>query len=157
MTAHDLGTWFEDILAKHIFPMMGIDEFKRVTGKLNQSRLGDFRIKYRNRVIYMDAKAEQVDFPNFPIELLQDYPSLDLGWYYRLYAEEIWYGRFDENTKLQYINRIDLVQLRNLPATAFTEWNVKKCGREHGNSIIVAAPWEDLVELGVSERIWTRE
>ena len=154
MNVHDLGRTFESYLSNELWPSMGISVVLKRSNKLEQRKYGDFQIHserygYRN----VDVKAEQDTPPNFPIELLQDWASFDVGWFYTLLAcDEIWYGRYVKG-ELDSVYRVSLRRLRGASSDDSVVWDVRKASKNWGDTIIVTAPLFKLCEAGIAEQI----
>lgn len=151
----DVGRRFERELARDIFPAIGHRVIEEHNTKAKQRFRGDFSVEVlrTGEVKEIDAKAEFKRSDNFPIELVQDWISGDMGWYYELRCDEIWYGRYTTTTAstLSDIHVIDFRKLWLLDDEVRRRWPVRKCSSGYGETILSLAPLKELIELGCAE------
>jgi len=147
---------FVNDLKSIVWPAQGIEIVKEYKDRLSQRCKGDYeiiipKVGHRN----VDVKAERNMPPNFPVEIMQDWQSQDIGWYHTLMAcDEIWYGQY-HNDELQDVYRVSLRRLHGLLDDVTSKWSVKRCTRGQGDTIFIAAPLADLQEHGVAEKVYS--
>ena len=151
----DVGRRFERDLAMNIFPAIGHRVVEEHNTKAKQRFRGDFSVEVlrTGEVKEIDAKAEFKRSENFPIELVQDWISGDMGWYYELRCDEIWYGRYTPTASptLFDVHVIDFHKLWMIDDEVRKRWSVRKCSSGYGETILSLAPLKELVELGCAE------
>lgn len=154
----NIGEVFEKEIQK-LWPDLGVQVVDSFRDRLSQRQYGDFQIvrDEKGQILNVDAKAEQVDHGNFPIEIMQDWPSNDIGWFYTLTScDEIWYGVYtkDHPPKLKRVWRISMRRLRRLPSDVTSQFALRFCQKRQGETINVLAPLATLQEYGVAQLAW---
>lgn len=113
MNTFDIEKRFDYFLINKLWPKYDIEIISKYTNKEDQEKKGDYRVGLRNREFNIDNKAEYNTPQNFPIELIQDVPSQNLGWFYKLtQCNYIHYGVFDNGYSVKYVYSIDYLKLR---------------------------------------------
>ena len=154
-TSFDLDNQFQKDLKGTVFPQVGATILKTYTDKLEQRCQGDYRIQWRGRKIDIDIKAEQ-DMPaNFPVEVLQDWQSNDIGWLYTLDAE-VWYGRYQKTT-LQEVYRISLPKIKAIPREVSKTFASRNVAKGYGNTVIQLAPLDVLQREKAAHLLWSND
>lgn len=152
MNQHNIGTMFEDEIVNNIWPSMNVKVIKKFTNKLDQRMYGDYQITIDGVLKNVDVKAEKNMPPNFPIEIMQDWPSMDIGWFHTLTAcDEIWYGRYKD--KLESVYRISVRRLRSNAGN----WKAMVSDRGYGKTIFIQAPIDDLIDKKICVKVWDQE
>ena len=146
----DIEIEFERRMIEAWWPEMGIEIIKRYDKKEEQETKGDFRIVYKEKEYNVDIKAEKEVPPNFPIELIQDVMSMDMGWWYKLKeCDYIFYGQFDKSWNLPCIYTVDFNKLGNYD---FEEGWPKPCAKGYGLTIFWAVPLIVLTKRGIAKK-----
>ena len=154
LTSFNLDLRFQRDLKQIVFPQVGATILKTYTDKLEQRCQGDYRIQWNGKTIDVDIKAEQ-DMPaNFPVEVLQDWQSNDIGWLYTLDAE-VWYGRYQKAT-LQEVYRISLPRIKAIPREVSRGFASRNVVRGYGNTVIQLAPLDVLEREEAAHLVWKR-
>ncbi len=144
---------FDRILREQIWPALDVQVICSYRDRLSQRKNGDYRIACEGIAVDIDIKAEQDVPPNLPIELHQDWPSNDLGWFYTLTAcDELWYGQYRNDDLTVY--RVSFRRLRKLPPEITKTWSVKRCVSGQGDTLFIAAPLSVLMERNVARIVW---
>jgi len=140
-------------LIETLWPKIGIKIIKTYTNKNDQENKGDYQIIYKCETYNIDIKAEYDMPPNFPIELLQDIRTCDLGWFYKLQeCNGIYYGCFNKDWSVRYNYGINLPKLRRYDfMIGRVKWNNDP--KRYGYTIFFAAPLDHLVKLNIAEKI----
>jgi len=143
---------FDKILINQIWPEHGIEIICKYVNKPDQERKGDYRISYNNREYNVDNKVEYDTPQNFPIELIQDVLSENMGWFYKLKeCDLIFYGVFNADWTMRYIYSINFHRLREYNfANGWLKYNNGK-GR-FGLTVFWAAPLIHLVNLKIARQ-----
>ncbi len=136
--------------------------------KFSQKLFGDFSCKYLldaegwisgcyheqpGKHITVDAKAEQVISPNFPVELWQCTDRKELGWYvYSKQCDEIWYAQVKETTagKCETVKsiRISLPMLRDSGIVEQSQTRTTTKG--YGKTLIALVNISQLTDHGIA-------
>ncbi len=139
-------------MTQEIWPMLGASVLCRINGRLGQSLYGDYRIEIDGKVRYVDIKAEEKKTPNFPIEVIQDWPTMDRGWFNALSAcDEIWYGQYGDDLQVW---RIGLHRLRVFAPRIGKGWRAVMCTSGQGLTVLILAPLEELIAEKVARQVW---
>jgi len=115
MNTWDIEKRFDDILINELWPKLNIEIVCKYITKEDQETKGDYRIAWKDKEFNVDNKAEYNVPTNFPIELIQDVPSQNMGWFYPPKLEKcnrIHYGVFNGDWSIRYIYSIYLDRLR---------------------------------------------
>ena len=139
-------------ITKEVWPVLNISVKRQITGRLGQSLYGDYVIAVDGKTRYVDIKAEEKKSPNFPIEVIQDWPSMDRGWFNALSAcDEIWYGQYGDDL---LVWRIGMHRLRALAPRIGTAWRSAVCASGQGVTVLILAPLDELVNEKVAFQVW---
>lgn len=145
---------FFDDLVELVWPAVDVVLVEEHKDRLSQRRFGDgVVVSTKNGLRHIDWKANQTQFASFPIELLQDWQSLDIGWYYTLQCDDIWYGHYVSNS-LVTVDVIDFGLLRQLPYEAVNGIQPKLSDKGQGHTVFVPVPLSVLRYYGVSECVF---
>jgi len=139
-----------DLMIREVWPACNIEVINTISEREKQRAFGDYVIKEGACVLTVDVKGETNATGNFPIELIQDVESMDLGWFYTLRCDEIWYY-----TKAQgYVWRIDFAKLHKKIGRGKDRWRSTSATGKYGWTVILLAPFDDLMDLGISKKWW---
>ena len=143
---------FINDLVNEVWPALEVTVINEYTDRLSQRKYGDYRIHIGDRDINIDVKAEENTPDNFPIEIMQDWQSNDIGWYLTLSGcDEIWYGKYDGGLS---VYRVSMNRLRRVGSDASSKWAVRRCVKGQGDTIFIAAPITDLIERDICRKAW---
>jgi hypothetical protein len=147
--------FFKD-LTTMVLPSLGITLEEEFHDRLSQRRFGDgvFVSSTEGRRL-IDWKASQVEQASFPVELLQDWPSNDLGWFYTLQCDEVYFGHYVID-RLNTVDAINLSRLRQLPSSAFNGLRPQLSDKGQGHTIFVPIQLAMLRREGVASCVWDR-
>ena len=153
-SGNQLDARFLRDLVNEVWPSLGIrldDEHK---DRLSQRRFGDgVVISTIDGPRHIDWKANQTEYASFPVELLQDWQSLDIGWYYTLQCDEIWYGHYVANS-LRTVDVINFAALRQLPYESVSGIKPQLSDKGQGHTIFVPLQLGFLRRHGVSQCVF---
>ena len=149
-----LGDRFFDDLVETVWPALEVVLVEEYKDRLSQRRFGDgVVVSTQHRLRHIDWKASQAQDASFPIELLQDWQSLDIGWYYTLQCDDIWFGHYVENL-LVTVDVIDFGLLRQMRYEAVNGIQPKLSDKGQGHTVFVPVPLSVLRFYGVSECVF---
>ena len=94
-SGNSLDARFLRDLVNTVWPTIGVSLEEEYSDRLSQRRFGDgVIVNTLEGKRHIDWKASQVAYASFPVELLQDWQSLDVGWYYTLQCDQIFFGHY---------------------------------------------------------------
>lgn len=154
--SNSLDCRFFDDLKTLVLPTLGITLEKEFEDRLSQRRFGDgvFVNSIEGKRL-IDWKASQVQHASFPVELLQDWPSNDIGWFYTLQCDEVYFGHYVCD-RLSTVDAINLLRLRQLPYAAFSGLKPQLSDKGQGHTIFVPMQLAMLRREGVATCVWDR-
>jgi len=154
--SNSLDSRFFNDLTTIVLPSLGITLAEEFHDRLSQRRFGDgvFVNSIEGRRL-IDWKASQVEQASFPVELLQDWPSNDIGWFYTLQCDEVYFGHY-VGERLNTVDAINLVRLRQLPSASFNGLRPQLSEKGQGHTIFVPMQLAMLRREGVAMCVWDR-
>jgi hypothetical protein len=156
-SASHLDSRFLHDLTTTVWPGLGVTLDSEFTDRLSQRRFGDGVIvntsEGRRRI---DWKASQVEYASFPVELLQDWQSFDIGWFYTLQCDEIWFGHYVLDA-LRTVDVINFPALKQLPHDAANGARPQLSDKGQGHTIFVPLQLGALRRLGVSQCVYNAQ
>lgn len=141
-------------LVNKVWPAIGVSLEDEYTDRLSQRRFGDgVIVNTLHGKRHIDWKASQVPQASFPVELLQDWQSLDVGWYYTLQCDQIYFGHYITG-ELRTVDVIDWVALRQLPHQSVDGCRPQLSDKGQGHTIFVPLQLGFLRRQGVSQCVY---
>jgi hypothetical protein len=151
-----------------LYPLKGYEVIRRINTKQEQEIYGDVVLKIKNKEYFIDEKTASYFHDNMVVELIQDVPSQNMGWFYKLKkCDGIIYIYFNnEIPKIVYaVHFKKLFPYINENITKFE--TLKKlnngnpaCGitnKEYGCTVNFYYPWNWLCRDGIAEIIYESE
>jgi hypothetical protein len=154
ISPNQLDAKFLNDLIQVVWPTLGITLVSEHTDRLCQRRFGDGVIvdTLQGRR-HIDWKANQTEYASFPVELLQDWQSFDIGWFYTLQCDDIWYGHYVSNA-LKTVDIIDFRALKQLPHDSVAGLRPKMSDKGQGHTVFVPLQLSFLRRQGVSKCVF---
>ena len=154
--SNSLDSRFFNDLTTVVLPSLGITLAEEFNDRLSQRRFGDgvfVNLIEGKRLI--DWKASQLDYASFPVEISQDWPSNDIGWFYYLQCDEVYFGHYvGDPLRLHTVDAINLLRLRQLPYDSFNGIKPQLSDKGQGHTIFVPMQLTMLRRAGVASLVW---
>lgn len=136
-------------------------QWSRITDSARQRTHGDVEFRRGSDRRYVDEKAYSSLWSGCLLELIQDVPSRDMGWYYTLtHCTHLVCGYFDGWDKAvpQIVYKIDLPRLRSIYCElckTTREVRHDMSSQNYGITVFGKVPWRYLKDA--CEVIWSAE
>ena len=156
-SGNSLDARFLRDLVNTVWPTIGVSLEEEYSDRLSQRRFGDgVIVNTLEGKRHIDWKARQVAHASFPVELLQDWQSLDVGWYYTLQCDQIFFGHYVAD-QLRTVDVINWVALRQLPHESVDGCKPQLSDKGQGHTIFVPLQLGFLRRQGVSQCVYNSQ
>lgn len=141
-----------------LYPKMGWDVVERIHDKQRQETQGDVVLFINGRNYIIDEKTASYIHPNMVIELIQDIPSWNMGWFHKLTGcDALIYMYFNgkEATEPSLVYWVSYRQLKKYIFEDITK-NKTQTGITnlyYGCTLNIYHPWGGLIKNNIAKEV----